>query len=219
MVLDEAAPDSTPAPVTPGPVPEAKPTRIDEAGLDLLFRSARTHWDWRPDPVTEDELRALYDLLRMGPTSANSSPARFLFLHTEWSKQRLKPALSAGNAEKCMKAPVVVIVAHDPKFYEDLPRLYPEADARAWFAGNEELSGTTAFRNGTLQGAYLIMAARAMGLDCGPMSGFDNAAVDSEFLVGMGWRSNFLVALGHGDPASLRPRATRLGFEEACRVM
>ena len=188
-------------------------------GLDLLFRTARTRWDFSSEPVTDDQLRQVYDLLKLGPTSANCSPARFMFLRTDWSRQRLKPALSAGNVEKCMAAPVICIVAHDPKFYEDLPRLYPEADARAWFAGNEELSAETAFRNGTLQGAYLIMAARAAGLDCGPMSGFDNAAVDTEFLVAMGWRSNFLVALGHGAGTSVPPRAPRLGFDEACRLL
>ncbi len=214
-MLDEAVP----TPEAPPPPLVTAPARVDEAGLDLLFRTARTHWDWRPTPVSDDELRHVYDLLKMGPTSANSSPARFMFLRTQWAKDRLKPALSAGNVEKCMAAPVVCIVAHDPKFYEDLPRLYPEADARGWFAGNEELAATTAFRNGTLQGAYLIMAARAAGLDCGPMSGFDNAAIDNEFLVAMGWKSNFLVAMGHGEVASLRPRATRLGFDEACRLL
>ena len=193
--------------------------RLDAAGLDLLFRTARTHWEWRPTPVEDEDLRRLYDLLRMGPTSANSSPARFLFLRTHDAKQRLRGSLSAGNVDKCMAAPVVCVVAHDPRFYEDLPRLYPDADARAWFAGNDDLAAETAFRNGTLQGAYLILAARAMGLDCGPMSGFDNAAVDSEFLVAMGWKSNFLVAMGYGDPASLRPRAPRLAFDEACRLL
>ena len=218
-MLDETAPvppDAAPPPVQLGP---ALPAQADDTALDLLFRNGRTHWDWNGTPVTDDELRALYDLLKMGPTSANCSPARFVFLRSWDAKQRLKPALSAGNQDKAIAAPVVCIVAHDPKFYEDLPRLYPEADARAWFAGNEELSSITAFRNGTLQGGYLIMAARALGLDCGPMSGFDNAVVDSEFLVAMGWKSNFLVALGHGEAASLRPRATRLGFDEACRLL
>lgn len=192
---------------------------LDEAGLDLLFRSARTQWNWRADAVEDDTLRRLYDLLKLGPTSANCSPARFLFLRTAAAKQRLKPALSAGNVDKTLAAPVVAIVAHDPKFYEDLPRLYPGADARAWFAGNEELSAATAFRNGTLQGGYLILAARAVGLDCGPMSGFDNDTVDREFLVATGWKSNFLVALGHADGQGLRERAPRLGFDEACRLL
>ena len=192
---------------------------LDESGLDLLFRSARTQWSWRSDGVEDDTLRRLYDLLKLGPTSANASPARFLFLRTAEAKQRLKPALSAANVEKSMAAPVVAVVAHDPRFYEDLPRLYPGVDARAWFAGNEELSATTAFRNGTLQGAYLIMAARAVGLDCGPMSGFDNDVVDREFLVAQGWKSNFLVALGHGDGVGLPERAPRLSFDEACRLL
>lgn len=192
---------------------------LDEAGLDLLFRTARTHWVWRDEPVDDDALRRVYDLLRMGPTSANCSPARFMFLRTSYAKERLKPALSAGNVEKAMAAPVVCIVAHDPKFYEELPRLFPGADARSWFAGNEDLAAATAFRNGTLQGAYLMLAARAAGLDCGPMSGFDNDKVDNEFFIATGWRSNFLVALGHGDGSTLPERAPRLAFDEACRLM
>ena len=193
--------------------------KLDDAGLDILFREARTQWAWRPAPVEDGTLRELYDLLKLGPTSANCSPARFMFLRTVEAKQRLRPALSAGNADKTMLAPIVAIVAHDPSFFEDLPRLYPGADARAWFAGNEELAEDTAFRNGTLQGAYLILAARALGLDCGPMSGFDNAKVDDEFFVATGWKSNFLVALGHAEAADLPPRAPRLGFDEACRLL
>jgi 3-hydroxypropanoate dehydrogenase len=193
--------------------------RVGESGRDVLFRQARTVSAWRDEAVSDDTLREMYDLLKMGPTSANCSPARFLFLRTEYSKDRLRPALSAGNAEKAAKAPVVCIVAHDPKFYEDLPRLFPSADARSWFAGNDELSTVTAFRNGTLQGAYLIMAARAVGLDCAPMSGFDNDTVDREFLVAQGWKSNFLVALGHGDQTGLGERAPRLTFDEACRLL
>ncbi len=192
---------------------------LDEAGLDLLFRSARTRWTWRTEEVEDDTLRRMYDLLKLGPTSANCSPARFLFLRTEGSKRRLRPALSAGNADKTMAAPVVAIVAHDPKFYEDLTRLYPGVDARGWFAGNDALATETAFRNGTLQGAYLIMAARAVGLSCGPMSGFDNDAVDREFLVAQGWKSNFLVALGHADPSGGGGRLPRLTFDEACRML
>ena len=155
----------------------------------------------------------------MGPTSGNCSPARFMFLRTDWSKQRLRPALSAGNVDKALAAPVLCIVAHDPKFYEDLPRLAPGMDAREWYAGNDELATETAFRNGTLQGAYLIMAARAVGLDCGPMSGFDNATIDQEFLVSQGWKSNFLVALGHADDEGVPERAPRLTFDEACRLL
>ncbi|MDT7953616.1 MAG: malonic semialdehyde reductase [Acetobacteraceae bacterium] len=192
---------------------------IDSASLDILFRTARTHYHWLDQPVSDDELRAIYDLMKMGPTSANSSPARFLFLRTRAAKERLRPALSAGNVDKAMTAPVVAIVATDPRFYESLPYLYPQADARSWFAGNEELAAVTAMRNGTLQGAYLMMAARAAGLDCGPMSGFDNEQVDTEFFGAEGWKSNFLVCLGHGDPAHPSQRAPRLGFDEACRLL
>ena len=200
------------------PVVEAPPDRMDAAGLDRLFREARTSWDWTGAEVTDDTIRALYDLLKTGPTSANCSPARFMFLRTSWAKERLRAALSDGNVEKTMAAPVVCIVAHDPKFYEELPQLYPGVDARSWFAGNDELAEETAFRNGTLQGAYLILAARALGLDCGPMSGFDNSKVDGEFLVAQGWRSNFLVALGHATPPTAA-RAPRLSFDEACRLL
>lgn len=192
---------------------------LDAAGLDALLLEARTHNKWLDQPVTDDELRRVFDLTRMGPTSANSSPARFMFLRTPEAKERLRPALSAGNLDKTMSAPVVTIVAYDPNFYEQLPRLFPHADARAWFAGNEALATATAFRNGTLQGAYLIMAARAIGLDAGPMSGFDNAAVDAEFLMARGWRSNFLVNLGHGDPSVLQPRSPRFEFDEACVLL
>jgi len=201
---------------TPEPV---RPTRLDDAGLDLMFRTARTSWAWTNQPVDDEQIRTLYDTLRWGPTSGNCSPARFMFLRSGEAKERLRPTLSGGNLERTMAAPLVCIVAHDPRFYEDLPRLCPGTDARGWFAGNEDLATATAFRNGTLQGAYLILAARALGLDCGPMSGFDNAAVDAEFLVAQGWRSNFLVALGHADPAQAGPRAPRLTFDEACRLL
>ena len=193
---------------------------LDGCALDTLFRAARTHYDWTgSEAVTDDELRQVFDLARMGPTSANSSPARFLFLRTIEAKQRLRPALSPGNVDKTMSAPVVCIVAHDPAFYEELPKLFPHADARSWFAGNEALAAATAFRNGSLQGAYLIMAARALGLDAGPMSGFDNAKVDAEFFAATGWKSNFLINLGHGDPAKLPPRSPRFEFDEACRLL
>ncbi len=192
---------------------------LDQAALATLFETARTHWHWTDQEVADEDLRRVYDLLKMGPTSANSSPARFMFLRTQGAKDRLRPALSAGNVDKTMAAPVVCIVAHDPLFYENLPRLYPPADARSWFAGNEALAMETAFRNGTLQGAYLIIAARAAGLDCGPMSGFDNGKVDAEFMYATGWKSNFLVSLGHGDATALHPRAPRLDFDEACRML
>jgi 3-hydroxypropanoate dehydrogenase len=190
---------------------------IDAAGHDLLFREARTHNKWRDTPVADETLRELYDILKFGPTSANSSPARFVFIRTKEGKQKLAPALSAGNTEKTMNAPVTVIVAYDPKFYEKLPTLFPHnSDATSWFTSNDSLAATTAFRNGTLQGAYLLIAARSLGLDVGAMSGFDNATVDAAFFDRNGWRSNFLVNLGYGDPAGLFNRSPRLPFEEAC---
>jgi 3-hydroxypropanoate dehydrogenase len=193
---------------------------LDDAGLDLLFREARTHNRFTDQPVTDDELRALYEVLKLGPTSANCSPARFLFLRTMEQKQKLTPALSSGNREKTLAAPVTVIAAYDPHFYEKLPKLFPHnPDVRSWFTSNDSLAATTAFRNGTLQGAYLILAARAVGLDTGPMSGFDNAMVDEVFLADRSWRSNFLCNLGHGDPAGLLPRSPRLDFDEACVLL
>jgi 3-hydroxypropanoate dehydrogenase len=193
---------------------------IDAAGLDLLFREARTHNKWHEDTVSDETLHELYDLLKQGPTSANCSPARFLFLRTKEAKERLAPALSSGNLAKTMAAPVTVIVAYDPKFYERLPFLFPHnPDATSWFTSNESLAATTAFRNGTLQGAYLMLAARALGLDTGGMSGFDNAKVDAEFLATRGWRSNFLVNLGKGDPSGVFARSPRLPFDEACVLL
>ena len=192
---------------------------VDDASLDALFRDARTQNAWTSKPVSDETLHALYDLLKFGPTSANCSPARFAFLRTAESRQRLFPALSAGNVEKTLTAPVTVIVAYDPRFYDRLPQLFPHADARAWFAGNAALAEETAFRNGTLQGAYLSIAARAVGLDAGPMSGFDKAIVDSTFFAESGLKSNFLVNLGYGDPAGLLPRSPRLEFDEACLLL
>lgn len=189
---------------------------LDDAALDALFREARTHNKWQDRPVEDTTLIALHDLLKWGPTSANSSPARFLFLRTPEAKERLAPALSAGNLDKTLAAPVTVIVAYDPQFYEKLPVLFPHADARSWFSGNPDLADETAMRNGTLQGAYLMIAARALGLDCGPMSGFDRHKVDQLFLSEQGWRSNFLVNLGHGVAADPFERSPRLTFEEAC---
>jgi 3-hydroxypropanoate dehydrogenase len=189
---------------------------LDDAALDILFREARTQNGWSETPVTDEELHRLYDLLKFGPTSANASPARFVFLRTAEARERLLPALSPGNVAKTMAAPVVVIVAEDPRFYDQLPKLFPHADARGWFAGNPALAEETAFRNSTLQGAYLIMAARAIGLDTGPMSGFDRNKVDEIFFAGSGWKSNFLVNLGHGNGQDLFPRAPRLEFAEAC---
>ncbi len=191
--------------------------RIDESALDQLFREARTHNAWQARPVADELLRQAVDLAKMGPTSANTLPLRIVFVRTPEGKERLKPALSPANVEKTMAAPVTAIIGHDLAFYELLPRLFPHADARAWFAGNESLIETTAFRNGTLQGAYFILAARALGLDCGPMSGFDNAQVDAAFFAGTTIRSNFLVNLGYGDPAQLLPRSPRLDAAEIAR--
>jgi 3-hydroxypropanoate dehydrogenase len=189
---------------------------IDQGALDALFNNARSHNKWTDREVSDETLRQLYDLLKFGPTSANSCPARFVFLRSKEAKEKLAPALSSGNLEKTMSAPVVAIVAYDPRFYEQLPRLFPHnPDAKSWFTSNEGLAATTAFRNATLQGAYLIIAARALGLDTGPMSGFDNAKVDETFLSDRGWRSNFLVNLGYGDPAGLFARSPRLPFDEA----
>jgi 3-hydroxypropanoate dehydrogenase len=211
-----AATPQAPPRATPD-FPSGAPT-LEARVLDQLFRSARTHNKWQDRPVPDGTLQELYDLLKWGPTSANSMPARFVFLRTPEGKAKLKPALSAGNTEKTMSAPVVAIVAHDLKFYDRLPYLFPHADARSWFAGSERLAETTAFRNGTLQGAYLLIAARSLGLDTGPMSGFDNAKVDEAFFAGTDWRSNFLVNLGYGDPSGLFDRSPRLSFDEACRL-
>jgi 3-hydroxypropanoate dehydrogenase len=196
----------------------SQPGTLDDSALDQLFRTARTQNRWQPRPVPDGRLEELYDLLKYAPTSANSSPARFVFVRTAEGKARLKEALSPGNIEKTMTAPVTVIVAHDTAFHDKLPFLFPHADARSWFAGNPAFAEATAVRNGTLQGAYLILAARAVGLDAGPMSGFDNQRVDESFLFGTGWRSNFLVNLGYGDPDGLFPRSPRLSFDEACRL-
>lgn len=193
---------------------------VEAEAIEALFRQARTHNLWTERPVSEETLRDIYEILKWGPTSANSSPARFLFLRTKAAKERLAPALSSGNLDKTMAAPVTVIVAYDPKFYEYLPQLFPHnPEAKSWFTTNDMLAATTAFRNGTLQGAYLILAARAVGLDAGPMSGFDNDVVDEEFLRWRGWRSNFLVNLGYGDPSGVHPRSPRLSFEEACDLL
>ncbi|WP_042885749.1 malonic semialdehyde reductase [Cupriavidus necator] len=206
---------------------------LSEEGMDLLFREARTHSAWLNQPVSDETLRQLYDLMKWGPTSANCSPARILFLRTPEAKQRLVPALAPGNVEKTMAAPVTAIIAYDIKFYELLPKLFPHADARSWFAETPELALTTARRNSSLQGAYFIIAARSLGLDCGPMSGFDNAKVDHEFFPAdpkenafqleyfpdSHVKSNFLCNLGYGDPAKLFPRSPRLEFDEACKLL
>jgi 3-hydroxypropanoate dehydrogenase len=191
---------------------------LDSAGRDLLFNNARTHNGWTSEPVTDAQLRELFDLMKMAPTSANCSPARIVFVRTPEAKAKLAPALSAGNLDKTMAAPVTAIIGHDMAFHEHLPRLFPHADAKSWFVGKEEHIATTAFRNGTLQGAYLILAARAVGLDCGPMSGFDNAKVDAAFFAGTTFKSNFLCNLGHGDPAKLFGRSPRFDFDDVCKI-
>jgi 3-hydroxypropanoate dehydrogenase len=188
---------------------------LDDAALDQIFREARTHNAWADTPVTDDDLRAIFDLMKWGPTSANSSPGRFVFVRTKEGKEKLGPALSSGNHAKTMVAPVTVIVAHDPRFYDQLYKLFPHTDAKAWFSDNYTLAEETAFRNGSLQGAYFIIAARALGFDCGPMSGFDKTKVESAFLWDRGWKANFLINLGHGDPAGVYPRNPRLTFDEA----
>ncbi|BDC40234.1 malonic semialdehyde reductase [Paraburkholderia terrae] len=188
---------------------------------DLIFSHARSHNAWSDRPVTDAQLRALYEHLKWGPTSVNCSPARFVFLRTSEAKEKLKPALAPGNVDKTLSAPIVAIVAFDTRFYERLPALFPHNPAVAsWFEGVEkqEFAHTTAFRNGTLQGAYLIAAARAQGLDCAPMSGFNNAAVDQLFFGGTTVKSNFLCGLGYGDPEKLHPRGPRLAFDEACQL-
>jgi len=195
------------------------PTTLSEDGLDLLFRQARTQNGWQAKPVPEELLRRVYELTKYGPTSANSSPARFVFLVSPAAKERLRPALSAGNLEKTMAAPVTAIVAYDVEFHEKLPALFPHKDMRSVFAGKEKLIEETAFRNGTLQGGYFILAARALGLDCGPMSGFDAAKVNAEFFPDGKWKANFLCNLGYGDHSKLFPRNPRLSFEEACVVL
>jgi 3-hydroxypropanoate dehydrogenase len=197
----------------------ARPTKIDPRFLDQIFRQARTHNAWLPKRVSIEALREAYDLARFGPTSANSSPARFVFLESEAAKARLLPALAPLNVEKTKAAPVTAIVAWDAEFYEKLPQLFPHADMRSYFAGNEKLAEETAFRNSTLQGGYFILAARAVGLDCGPMSGFDAAKVNAEFFPDGKWKANFLCNLGYGDTSKLFPRSPRLAFEEACRVL
>jgi 3-hydroxypropanoate dehydrogenase len=187
--------------------------------VDLLFREARTYSAWLPKRVPLESLREAYDLARFGPTSANSSPARFVFLESEAAKARLLPALAPQNVEKTKAAPVTAIVAWDVEFHGQLPKLFPHFDMRPLFAGNAALAEETAFRNSSLQGGYFILAARAVGLDCGPMSGFDKDKVNAEFFPDGKWKANFLCNLGYGDRSKLFPRNPRLEFEEACRVL
>jgi 3-hydroxypropanoate dehydrogenase len=202
-------PDAVSAPGTP----------ISKDCIDQILREARTHNVWLPQPVSPELLRKAYELAAFGPTSANTTPARFVFLTTSQAKERLRPALAAANVDKTIAAPVTVIIAWDTEFHEKLPKLFPHKDMRSVFAGKPGLLEATAFRNGSLEGGYFIIAARALGLDCGPMSGFDQAKVDAEFFPDGKWKSNFLCNLGYADRTKLFPRNPRLPFDEACLVL
>ncbi len=191
---------------------------LDPHALAQLFTEARTHNAWQNKDVPDSLLCDVVELMRWAPTSANSSPCRIVFVKSAEAKARLKPLLMEGNVEKSMSAPVTAIIGHDLEFYEHLPRLFPHADARSWFAGNDAFIRTSAFRNGSLQGGYFILAARALGLDCGPMSGFDNEGVDREFFAGTHIKSNFLCNLGFGDAAGLHPRSPRFSFRDVARI-
>lgn len=193
--------------------------RLSEDSLAQLFHGARTHNAWQDRDVPDALLRDLVSLVLLGPTSANCSPARFVFVKSREAKERLKPFLSEGNQEKTMQAPVCTIIGYDLDFYEHLPTLFPHTDAKSWFAGKPEKIAETAFRNSSLQGGYLIMAARALGLDCGPMSGFDPAGVDATFFAGTKVKSNFLCNLGYGDSAALFPRSPRFDFDQVARIL
>jgi len=192
---------------------------LTDQAFDLIFRAARTHNGWLDKPVSDDLLHKIYDDLKWGPTSANSSPLRIVFVKTPEAKARLKPALLPANVEKTMTAPVTAILAHDMQFFNHLPFLFPHTDAKSWFAGNDKLIHDTAFRNASLQAAYFMIAARGHGLDCGPMSGFDAAAVDAEFFKDSSFKANFLCNLGYGDPAKLFSRSPRFAFHQVCTVI
>lgn len=193
---------------------------LEAKALDLIFRQARTHNAFA-GPLTDAQLREVYELMKWGPTTMNTQPARIVFVRSKEAKEKLRPALSPGNLDKTMASPATAIIAHDLKFYENLPKTFPHRpEAKNGFIGEEKKAGNevVAFRNGSLQGAYFIIAARALGLDTGPMSGFDNAKVDAAFFPGSSWKSNFLCNIGHGDPAKVMQRLPRLTFEEACRI-
>ncbi len=189
-------------------------SRLDAAALDLVFREARTHFAWTDRPVTDADLREVVELTKMAPTSVNCSPLRIVFVKSKEAKEKLKPTLSPGNVEKTMTAPVTAILAWDPTFYEYLPKLFPHADAKAWFSGNAEHADRTARLNSALQIGYFILAARAVGLDCGPMTGFDAGAVDAAFFADGSAKSSVLVNLGHGDGSKLFPRSPRFAYDE-----
>jgi 3-hydroxypropanoate dehydrogenase len=191
---------------------------VNQQALQQLFLDARSHSAWQDKPVTEKQIKEIYDLTKMGPTSANSCPARFIFIRSDEAKKRLKACLDEGNVEKSMTAPAVAIVGMDMEFYEQLPKLFPHTDARSWYAGKDAKIFDAAFRNSSLQGAYLIMAIRSLGLDAGPMSGFDSEKLDAEFFPDGKVKSNFICAFGYGDESKLYPRGPRLEFDEACSI-
>lgn len=191
---------------------------VPAKALEQIFTEARSHHAWQQRPVADEKLHQLYDLTKWGPTSVNSQPMRLVFVKSKEAKEKLLPSLMGSNVEQVKAAPVTVIVAHDERFFDQLPVLFPVFDARSMFASNEALSRETAFRNGTLQGAYLMLAARALGLDVGPMSGFDNAKADEAFFKGTSWKSNFLCNIGYGDASKVFPRGPRLSFEQAARI-
>jgi 3-hydroxypropanoate dehydrogenase len=194
-------------------------SKVAKEALDLLFHNGRTHNVWLDRPVEDNLLRQVYDLAKMGPTSANMCPMRLVFVKTKEAKEKLRPCLDAGNVDKTMKAPVTAIIGMDVHFYEQLPKLFPHVDAKAWFKDlPENVLEYIALRNSSLQGAYFMLAARSLGLDCGPMSGFNNQMVDAAFFAGTTIKSNFLCNLGYGDASRLHPRSPRLSFEEACRL-
>jgi 3-hydroxypropanoate dehydrogenase len=192
---------------------------LNDTTIETLFTQARTHNAWLDKPVTDAQLHQVYDLMRWGPTSANCSPARIVFIKTPEAKAQLLECMAFGNIEKTRTAPVTAIVGMDMAFYEKLPQLFPHADAKSWFEGNQPLIDATAFRNSSLQGGYFIMAARAIGLDCGPMSGFDPEKINATFFSGTSVKANFICNLGYGDPVALFTRSPRLSFIEACRVL
>lgn len=192
---------------------------LEPEALAQLFLAARTHNAWTSRDVPDELLRRLVDTLKMAPTSANCSPARIVFVKSSEAKARLLPHMSEGNRSKTAAAPVTAIIGHDLSFYDHLPKLFPHTDARAWFTGQDAKIRETAVRNGTLQGAFLIIGARALGLDCGPMSGFDNAAIDREFFADSPVKSNFLCNLGYGDPSGVHPRSPRFAFDEMARIV
>jgi 3-hydroxypropanoate dehydrogenase len=195
------------------------PGRIDQSAIDQLLLNARTQNKWQAKDVPDSLLKELVDVMKMAPTSANCSPARIVFVKSKEAKELLKPALAPGNVDKTMTAPVTAIIGHDMRFYDHLPKLFPHADAKSWFVGKDEHIGLTAFRNGSLQGAYLIMAARALGLDSGGMSGFDQAKVDATFFKDTTVKSNFLLNLGYGDPAGVMARSPRFTFDEMAKIV